>query len=235
MQQVKRAIKNIAIIGAGGFAREVAWLIRDINRARCSYEFQGYIVSDLSRLTEHDSPDQVQGDYDWIEHHREKIDALAIGIGTPTSRLRVAAELEARFPDLEWPALVHPSAQFDRSSVELARGVLICAGVIGTVNLVFQPFVMINLACTIGHEARLGRGCVLNPTVNISGGVVLGEAVLVGTGAQVLQYVHVGDGATVGAGAVVTKNVAPGDTVVGIPAKSLNRGLARSANAADLS
>jgi acetyltransferase-like isoleucine patch superfamily enzyme len=59
------------------------------------------------------------------------------------------------------------------------------------------------------------------PTVNISGGVVIGEGVLLGTGAQVLQYVSVGPGATVGAGAVVTKNVEPGTTVVGIPAKPL--------------
>jgi serine acetyltransferase len=60
---------------------------------------------------------------------------------------------------------------------------------------------------------------VLNPTVNISGGVTLGRGVLVGTGAQILQYVSVGDHATVGAGAVVTKPVAESTTVVGMPAK----------------
>ena len=46
---------------------------------------------------------------------------------------------------------------------------------------------------------------------------------LLGTGAQVLQYVRVGAGATVGAGAVVTKDVPPGETVVGVPAKPLAR------------
>jgi serine acetyltransferase len=40
-----------------------------------------------------------------------------------------------------------------------------------------------------------------------------------GTGAQVLQYLKVGRGATVGAGAVVTKAVPEGVTVMGIPAK----------------
>jgi sugar O-acyltransferase (sialic acid O-acetyltransferase NeuD family) len=216
-------MKRIAVIGAGGFAREVAWLIRDINRASQSLEFLGYLVSDLSALVAHDSREHVLGDYSWIEQNREKLDALAIGIGTPTARLRVAAELEARFPNLEWPALIHPSAQFDRSSTDVGQGVLLCAGVIGTVNLVFESFTMINLTCTIGHEAHFGKGCVLNPAVNISGGVVLGEGVLVGTGAQILQYIHVGDRAVVGAGAVVTKNVAPGDTVVGIPAKPLKK------------
>ncbi len=78
---------------------------------------------------------------------------------------------------------------------------------------------MVNLACTIGHEAVLRRACTLNPTVNISGGDETGEAVLVGTGAQVLQYLTVGHGAIIGGGSVVTKDVAAETLVVGIPAK----------------
>jgi sugar O-acyltransferase (sialic acid O-acetyltransferase NeuD family) len=215
--------KRIAIVGAGGFAREVAWLIRDINRNKKSYEFAGFIVSDLSKLGEHDCRENVLGDYNWIQSNRGKIDALAIGIGTPSIRIIIASDLTASFQELEWPALIHPTAQFDRASAKVGPGTIVCAGVIGTVNLVLDPFVMVNLACTIGHEAHLGRGCVLNPTVNISGGVSLDEGVLVGTGAQVLQYIHVGRGAIIGAGAVVTKDVAEGETVVGVPAKPIRR------------
>jgi sugar O-acyltransferase (sialic acid O-acetyltransferase NeuD family) len=217
------SVRKLVIIGAGGFAREVAWLVRDINRVEPKYEFMGYVVSDLSRVGEHDSQKEILGDYGWIEENPGKVDSLAIGIGTPSVRKSIAAELEARFPNLEWPSLAHPTAQFDRSSSQMGRGVIFCAGVIGTVNLAIEAFSLVNLSCTIGHEARIGAYGVLNPTVNISGGAYLGEEVLVGTGAQILQYVRVGDKATVGAGAVVTRDVLPGETVVGIPAKPLAR------------
>jgi sugar O-acyltransferase (sialic acid O-acetyltransferase NeuD family) len=214
-------MKKLVIVGAGGFAREVAWLVSDIDRIQRQYEFIGFVVSDLSSLSKHDSRDRVLGDLTWLEEHAAEVQAAAIGIGTPHLRLRVGAELKSRMPSIELPALIHPTAQFDHDSCSVEEGVLICAGTIGTVNIRFGPFCMVNLSCTIGHEAVIGAGAVLNPTVNISGGVHLGKGVLVGTGAQILQYVRVGEGATVGAGSVVTKNVDPGTTVVGVPAKPL--------------
>ena len=209
--------RRIVIVGAGGFAREVAWLLREIG----GWDLCGFVVGDLDKLGAHDSA--VLGDYGWLHAHRDAFDALAIGIGAPASRLHVAADLEPEFGPECWPALVHPNVRYDASSCEIGHGVLLCAGVIGTVNLRILPFAMVNLACTIGHEAVIGRGSVLNPTVNLSGGVTLGDGVLVGTGAQILQYLTVGDGATVGAGAVVTRGVSAGVTVVGAPAKPLER------------
>ena len=217
----ENSLKRIVIIGAGGFAREVEWLIRDINAVTPKYTFLGYVVSDVGRLGELDSRDKVLGDFSWIESNADAVDALALGIGNPAAKIEIGAELSARFPHLEWPALIHPTVQLDWPSARIGRGVVLCAGIIGTVNLTFGDYAMVNLACTIGHEAEIGRCAVLNPTVNISGGVVLEDGVLVGTGAQILQYKRVSSGAVVGAGAVVTRDVAAGDTVGGVPAKSL--------------
>lgn len=215
--------RRIVILGAGGFAREVRWLVEEIDAAQPGLEFLGYVVSDLARPGEHDSKAEVLGDVSWLLANRGKFDALAIGIGTPAARLKVSSELLPQFPEDHWPALVHPSARMDRRSARIGPGVLVCAGVMGTVNLNLEPFSLVNLSCTLGHECVIGRGSVLNPTVNISGGVLIGEGALVGTGAQVLQYLKVGKGATVGGGAVVTKDVADGVTVVGAPAKPLER------------
>ena len=218
--------KKIVVVGAGGFAREVKWLIEEISSYSNStqkYEFIGYVVSDANSLSETDSKNGLLGNLGWLEKNKSCFDCIAIGIGSPSARITVANQLENEFGSEYWPALIHPSVRLDEKSCRISHGVIICANCVGTVNLDIQPFALVNLSCTVGHEAVIGRGSVLNPTVNISGGVFVGEGVLIGTGAQVLQYLDIGMNSTVGAGAVVTKNVPVGTTVVGCPAKPLHR------------
>jgi len=216
-------MRRIAIIGAGGFARELRWLLSEIaadtNLRYEPFDVAGFLVSSREKLGPHDS--EVLGEFDWLDDNH--VDALAMGIGSPTARLKVANELKQRFPAIEWPAIVHPSVRFDAETCTVGGGVILCAGVIATVNVVFEAFSMVNLCCTIGHEAQIGAGSVLSPTVNVSGGVRIGKRVLVGTGAQVLQYLTIGESAIIGAGAVVLREVPAHCTVVGVPAKPLLR------------
>jgi sugar O-acyltransferase (sialic acid O-acetyltransferase NeuD family) len=212
--------KRIAIVGAGGFAREVAWLIADIARDSSlrkgseTMEVAGFLVSDPTWTTAGDTA--ILGDFSWLENN--PVDGLAMGIGSPDVRLRLSEELKRRFPRIPWPVLIHPSVHYD-ASCEFREGVILCAGTIATVNVKIQEFAMVNLSCTIGHEATIGAGSVVNPLTAISGGVAIGKGVLVGTHAAILQNISIGDHAVIGSGAMVNQHVAPNTTVMGVPAK----------------
>ncbi|WP_257314209.1 hypothetical protein [Geothrix fuzhouensis] len=216
-------MKRVAIIGAGGFAREVAWLISDINAVTPAIDLVCHLVSDLDHATGPHTGGMVIHDFSWLEENQSKVDGLVMGIGTPSTKFRLVTELRSRFPEKTWPNLIHPSVLFDAGSTRFGMGVVLCAGSIATVNTFFDDFAMVNLKCTIGHESTIGPYSVLNPTVNISGNVTLGEQVLVGTGAQALQNLRIGSRATIGAGSVVTKDVPDGLTVAGVPAKPLHK------------
>jgi len=199
-------VKTIAIIGAGGNAREIAALASSV----------GFVVAGFLANTQsaHSSP--VLGDFDWLE--RNQVDCLAMGIGSPADKLRVGAALHSRFPDIEWPVLISPGA-FVIEHDGFGLGTIVGPGVVITVGVRTGMFTQLNFGCTVGHEVEIGAGCLINPGANISGGVKIGNEVMVGSGAQVLPYLSVGDRAQVGAGAVVTRNVEAGVTVVGIPAR----------------
>ena len=174
--------KRIVIVGAGGMAREIASALRWINRGSSNLNFWGMRSADVSRLGQRDSRDQVLGDFAWLSANRDSFDALAIGVGSPHLRLKLAAELRQLLPEMEWPAILHPTAIIDLESAQIGEGCFIGAGVTATVNITLDPFALCNFGCTIGHETRIGSGSVVNPGANISGGVVIGTGALIGTG-----------------------------------------------------
>ena len=85
-------------------------------------------------------------------------------------------------------------------------------------------FSVIGESAEIGDDVTIYQHVTLggtNPTTGVGGKrhPTIGSGVVIGSGAQVLGPIEIGEGAKIGANSVVTKDVAPGQTVVGIPAK----------------
>jgi UDP-3-O-[3-hydroxymyristoyl] glucosamine N-acyltransferase len=70
----------------------------------------------------------------------------------------------------------------------------------------------------IGHNVRLGRGCIIVAQVGISGSTTLGDYVAIGGQGGLSGHLHVGDGARVGAQAGVMRDVSAGASISGTPA-----------------
>src|SRR5437667_11065383 len=167
--------RRVLVIGAGGQARDVRFVLDQLRTAGRPFTFAGYVVSDLAQLTDRDSRRDVVGDLSFLRAHRDRFDALALAIGSPDVRLQVAAALEAEFgPDM-WPALVHPSAILDWGTCRMAHGVLLCPGALGTVNVVLGPYCTVPYRCTLGHEPPLRRRSLGHRRPNLSGAALLDE------------------------------------------------------------
>lgn len=212
-------MQDIVIFGSGGLAREVAFLIEQINSASPQWNILGFVETDAHRVGEEVGNYHVRYTEDDLF---DKTVAAAIGIGSPVVIHKIATRFLER-SNISFPNLIHPSVIRDEPRVKLGRGNILCAGNIFTTDIEIGSFNFFNLNCTYGHDVRIANCCVFNPGINMSGGVEMGSRCLIGTGATILQYLKIGDEVTVGAGSVVTKDVAAGTTVVGVPAKPFNR------------
>lgn len=207
--------KEILIFGAGGFGREVAWLIEDINKLKLTWDISGYIDNSSEKRNQLVNGYKVLGDSSMIKNLEQIID-ITVAVGDPKARIAVVNGLDNPF--VRFPILIHPSVIMSKK-VQIGIGTIICAGSIFTTDIKIGQHVIVNLDCTIGHDAIIDDYCTLSPSVNISGNVTIGKATFIGTGAHIINNVRVGENTVIGAGAVVTNNIPSNCTAVGIPAK----------------
>ncbi len=210
--------RPLLVFGAGGMGRELAaWVSRAVGA-----EFELVAIVDDGDPTPEIPGTAVetlaQAAAWWPGAH------VVVGIGDSRLRERlVGAATEAGLQVA--PALVHPSVPLE-GRIALAEGAVICPGTVLTTDIWIGPHVQINVNCSVMHDTMIEAFATLSPGVQLSGTVHIGAHAFLGTGAVTVNGVpgkplRIGEGAVVGAGAVVTRDVPPGATVVGVPARRI--------------
>lgn len=190
-------MNDLAIIGHGGFAKEVEAWAR--NKYQCSfYVDDEYAGRGALPLSSFDPTEQK----------------AVIAIGDPSTRRRIADSLPK---ETKYVTLIHPSAQIlDPSTTLLMKGVIICAGAILTHDIIVSEHTHININTTIGHNSRIGRYNTISPAVNVSGNVTTGSYVYLGTNSSIKEKVTITANTTIGMGSVVINDVRQSGTYVGL-------------------
>ena len=203
-------MKDLVIVGAGGFGRETALMVDQMQ----SWNLVGFYDDGLQPGTMVNDQ-AVIGNINKLNEVTSDL-AVVIAIADPSIRQQIAHSLKNE--KLYFPTLLHPTVIAGHTANKFGKGCIITAGVILTTGITLGDFVIVNLATTIGHDVSIDHYTSIMPQCSISGSVKLGERCFVGSGSRILQGISIGDDSIVGAGAVVTKSFEANSKLVGVPA-----------------
>ena len=208
-------MKNLIIIGVGGFAREVFLHAQKSLGFGVDWRIKGFLDGDvkLSAAEYELLPEKVLGDVNGYEICDD--DVFTCAVGSPKARKILAEKILARGG--KFINIISRLAEIV-STARLGQGVIISPFVGVSDKAQLGDFVAVNAQTIIGHDAHVGNFSSIMTHVAVSGNCKVGAEVFIGSGAVILPKAKVGDGATVGAGCVVLKKVRAGATVFGNPA-----------------
>ena len=143
---------------------------------------------------------------------------FVVAVGGSNGSTRASLIKEISFYGFTPRSIIHPFTFISNSAV-LGNFVQLLAGSIVGSNVIVGDNTIINTGASIDHDCKIGKNCHLAPQSVLAGEVTLEDEVFLGTNATILPRLHISKGVTVGAGAVVTKNISANSTVVGNPSR----------------
>ena len=163
-----------------------------------------------------------QGVVNWREFSGRDVKDKAISIAIAASEAREA--LAKRCETAQIPLIEARAASVvQMDDVVIQDGACLSPFVTLTSNIRIGRCFHANLYSYVEHDCVIGDFVTFGPGAKVNGNVTIGDHTYIGSGAVVRQGINIGAGVTIGMGAIVTRDVPPGITVVGNPAKPLNK------------
>jgi sugar O-acyltransferase (sialic acid O-acetyltransferase NeuD family) len=207
--------KTLAVLGASGHGKVVAEVA-----AAMQYWTDIVFYDDQWPAKQHNGSFAVVGDTRQLIGLAPASVDVFVAIGNNATRLAKQQLLvEHGFK----PAiLLHPRACI-ANSVSIGAGTVVMAGAVINAAATIGECCIINSNATVEHDCQLAAAVHISPAAALAGAVQVGARSWIGLNASVIQQVCIGSDVVVGAGAVVLADIAPACTVVGVPARQINR------------
>jgi len=207
-------MKRLAILGASGHGKVIA------DAALLSGWDDVVFYDDVWPGRRENGSWSIVGDTKTLIENIGEVDGVIVAIGDNNIRQQKSFQLKKAL--LPLVSVIHPKAIVSKHT-KIGAGCFIAASAVVNVDVVIGDFSIINTAAIIEHDCFIGNACHISPAASLAGGVILGQRTWVGINATVRQLVKLGEDVLVGAASVVIKDVQPGTTVVGNPARILER------------
>lgn len=218
--------QDLILIGAGGCMRELLWQIEELNVKEPVWKVIGYVdkqpcwKGNTSDISAGGIRCPYLGDDDYLLHIQKETN-VTISVGEPRLRKKIAQKLMNN-PKLKFPNLIMSHTRVC-SDIKLGQGCILSMGCKMSTNVTLGDFVFLNIDSLICHDGTIGNYTTLSPDVKIAGQVTIGSECAIGLGSRVIQEVKIGDHVIAGAGSVIVKDIENPCTVVGIPAKPVEK------------
>jgi len=205
------------VVGAGGHSKEL------LDVLIVNGETNLYFYDDISKSL----LACVYGTFPIIKSEQdaglcfEKDSRYVLGIGGTKVRMQLAEKMNRLGGNLT--SVISNKASVSKYDVTLGDGVNIMQQVIIQPSVRVGQGTLINANTMIHHDSYIGRYCEIGPAVVVTGNCTIGDFSFIGAGAILKPGIKIGSAVIVGAGAVVIHDIPDNTTVVGIPAKSLQK------------
>ena len=208
-------MKQLIIIGARGFGREVYDLALSCIKAGADFEIKGFLDDKKDAFSDFEGyPPIISSVEDYVI---QKDDVFTCAMGTPEWRKLYTEIILAKGG--QFITLISPMATI-RKNAHIGQGCIITHGSNISVDTYISDYTAILSSC-LGHDVRIGMYSVLSGRVLLNGYVTIGDEAYLGCGAMVAPHKKIGNKAFVGIGSVVISNVKAGTKVFGNPAKKM--------------